>query len=114
MRLAHLILAHTNPEQLSRLIGRLTHDGSDIYVHVDLKTDITPFLPIKESWHVFFIENRVKVNWAGYSQVQSIVNGFKEILGSGKKYDYINLLSGQDYPIKSTEEIHSFLTNNPG
>ncbi len=114
MRLAHLILAHTNPRQLNRLIGRLSCDDADFYVHIDLKANIRPFLPIRKAKHVYFVMDRVKVTWAGYSQVESTLNGIKEILASGEKYDYINLLSGQDYPIKSTEEIHSFFRDHPG
>ena len=114
MRLAHLVLTHTNPEQLSRLIKRLAHDNADFYVHVDLKTDIAPFLPIANMHNVHFVKNRVKVNWGGYSIVQATLNGFEEILASQITYDYINLLSGQDYPLKNTQEIHRFFINNPG
>ena len=64
--------------------------------------------------NVHFIKNNIKVNWAGYSLVQALVNGFTEILGSGISYGYINILSGQDYPIKSTREIHRFFNENPG
>ena len=114
MRLAHLVLTHTNPAQLSRLVGRLLHDNADIYIHVDLKTDIAPFLQITDAENVYFVHRRVKVNWAGYSIVRATLNGLEEILASNNTYDYINLLSGQDYPIKKTGALHSFLAANPG
>ena len=114
MRLAHLILTHTNPAQLNRLVERLAHTDADFYIHVDLKADIAPFIEANKNNNVHFVIKRVLVNWAGYSMVQATLNGLKEILNSGKIYDYINLLSGQDYPIKSTAQIHSFLEANPG
>ena len=114
MRLAHLILAHSNPAQLSRLIGKLAHEHADIYIHLDLKTAIAPFSHMEKSSNVRFIKNRVKVNWGGYTLVQATLNGFEEILSTGKQYDYINLLSGQDYPIKKINDIHKYFAANPG
>ena len=114
MKIAHLILCHAYPEQLKRLILRLAHDDAYFYIHLDKKTEIAPFVSLEKILNVCFIKNRVKVNWAGYSIVQATLNSFKEILASGIQYDYINILSGQDYPLKPTEEIHAFFANNPG
>lgn len=114
MKLAHLILAHSNPGQLKRLVDKLAHSDSHIYIHLDKKTDITPFLPIADNDRVSFIRNRIKVYWGGYSIVQATINSFEEILANGIAFDHINLLSGQDYPIKSTEHIHQFLEQNKG
>lgn len=113
MKIAHLILTHANPLQLKRLIQRLAHPDADFYIHIDLKTDITNFLSLN-SENIKFIENRVAVYWGAYSIVQATVNSFEEILKAPQKYDYINLLSGQDYPLKSTAEIHDFFKNNLG
>lgn len=112
MKIAHLLLIHENPLQLKRLIHRLAHPDAKFYIHLDLKKDIKPFLFL-QSKDVKFIVNRVKVQWGAYSIVQATVNGLAEILKSNHNYDYINLLSGQDYPLKSTEKIHEFFKNNP-
>lgn len=114
MKLAHLILAHSNPEQLKRLIGRLVHTDVDFYIHLDKKTDIAPFLTLADMPNVHFIQKRIKVYWGDYSIVEATVSGFEEILATGIPYDYIHLMSGQDYPIKSTAHIHGFLAANPG
>ncbi|RYU96857.1 beta-1,6-N-acetylglucosaminyltransferase [Emticicia agri] len=114
MKIAHLILTHANNSgQLKRLIESLAHPDADFYIHVDLKTDIEPLLPLASN-HVFFIQKRIKVYWGAYSIVQATVNSFNEILGSHEPYDYVNLLSGQDYPLKSAEFIHDFLAHQPG
>ncbi len=113
MKIAHLILAHNNPGQLTRLINRLQHPDADIYIHLDLKADIEPFLSLANTANVYLIKKRVKVYWGAYSMVRATLNGFSEILATGKPYDYVNLLSGQDYPIKSIPYIHQFLSDNP-
>ncbi|MEO7766232.1 MAG: beta-1,6-N-acetylglucosaminyltransferase [Ferruginibacter sp.] len=114
MRIAHLILTHAAPTQLERLINRLKHPEADCYIHIDLKTPISNFLFLAEREHVFFVKSRVKVKWGAYSIVQATLNGFEAILQSGKNYDYINLLSGQDYPLKSADQIHEYLSINAG
>lgn len=114
MRLAHLILAHSNPGQLTRLVKNLTYANDDIYIHIDAKTELQTFLPLAQLPHVFLIEKREKVYWGAYSIVQATLNGFEAILACGKQYDFINLLSGQDYPIKPLAQTHSFLEANKG
>jgi len=112
MRIAHLILAHTNPKQLERLVKKLQHHKADFYIHIDAKTDIEPFLYLEEFNQVTFIKKREKVFWGAYSIVQATINSFEEILASEKKYSYINLLSGQDYPLQSAESIYQYLNTH--
>lgn len=92
---------------------RLTHPDADIYVHLDKKTDMTGFEHLAQLPNVFFIQNRVKVYWGSYNIVQATLNGFEEILRAGRPYQFVNLLSGQDYPLTSAENIHSYLNANP-
>lgn len=113
MRIAHLILAHTAPAQLERLIMRLEHPDADIYIHIDGKTGMDGFKKLTAHPNIFFIQHRVKVYWGSYNIVKATLNGFKQIINSGKEYGYLNLLSGQDYPLKPAGHIHQFLTNQP-
>jgi hypothetical protein len=114
MRIAHLILTHADPQLLNRLVGRLAHPNADVYIHVDKKTDIAPFLFLNNRPQVYFIQKRVKVFWGAYRIVKATLNGFAEILRSGKKYDFVNLLSGQDYPIQPIENFHYHLAQHTG
>lgn len=113
MKIAHLILCHSNPGQIERLIRRLQHPDAWFYIHVDNKAMLEPFLPLEALPNTVLVKNRVDVYWGGYSIVQATLNGFTEILASGISFSYINLMSGQDYPIKSTNDIHSFFAANP-
>jgi hypothetical protein len=114
MKLAHLILVHNQPAQLERLIKRLAHPDADIYIHLDKKTQMQQFEHLQQLSNVFFVQDRVKVYWGSYNIVQATLNGFKEILQSGKIYQYVNLLSGQDYPLTSAANIHNYLDVNDG
>jgi len=109
MKIAHLILAHSEPEQLGRLVNRLQHPDAWIFIHLDKKAPIAEFkLHIKQE-KVYWLTDRVDVRWGAYSIVQATLNGFRDIVDSGLPVDYVNLLSGVDYPLKSAVEIHNFL-----
>ena len=114
MRIAHLILAHEAPEQLERLIKRLQHPKADVFIHIDLKTNINPFLSIENLGQVHFVRPRVAIFKDGFSSAEAILNGFDYILQTHKRYDYVNVLSGSDYPLKDVYEIHRFFRENPG
>lgn len=112
MKVAHLILAHKNPPQLERLIRALQHPNFDFYIHVDAKSDLTPFEHLFQREHIFKVHNRTKIYWAGYGTIQATINGFREIVP--KNYDYINVISAQDFPLKSAEQIYSYLLEHKG
>jgi hypothetical protein len=109
MRLAHLILAHNNPLQLERLVKRLMYKNTDVYIHLDKKSNLADFKHLATLENVFFIVSRTAVVWANYSMVTATVNSFEEILSSGTEYTHVNLLSGMDYPLKSAAAIQEFL-----
>jgi hypothetical protein len=115
MKLAHLILAHNNPAQLERLVRRLAGMDTDIFIQLDGKTDLHPFEYLTKIDHVYFIENRVPVYWGTFSIVQATLNGFEEILDKdkGQRYSHINLLSAQDYPLRSPAQFKQFLAEHP-
>src|ERR1700733_1171004 len=100
MKIAHLILIHKNPAQVERLIRALDHPGCDFYLHIDKKTDIAPFLHLAEKSNCFMVARRTPVYWAGFGTIQATFNGFREILAKGG-YDYINLISRQDFTLRS-------------
>src|SRR5882757_9731647 len=112
MKLAHLILAHSKQPQLERLIKRLHHTQADVYIHVDKKADMNEFDDLQKNGNVFFIANRIVVEWGNYNMVEATLNSFDEILSKGITYSHINLLSGQDYPLKNAAEVQRFLFAN--
>jgi len=108
MSVAHLILAHTAPAQLARLVRRLAHPQAACFIHVDRKAAEEPFTAAAAGTDVHFIRKREKVYWGAYSIVQATLNGLREILASGTDYTHVNLLSGQDYPLWRTDRIAAY------
>lgn len=114
MNHAFLILAHQYPEHLLRLVTALNSPHSFFYIHVDKKNEI--FMDAKEvkqllSYpNVKFVE-RIEVYWGGFSQVKATLILLKTAM-ENPAIDYFHLLSGVDYPLKSTANIHSFFQNN--
>jgi len=114
MRLAHLILAHHQPVQLERLVKRLMTPNSDIYIQLDLKANMLNFDYLGQLQNVQFVKNRVNVTWGLYSMVEATIQGYKQILHSDQSYTHINLISGQDYPLKDAKTIEDFFFANQG
>jgi len=110
MKIAFLIHAHTNPDQVKRLVSRLYHPDIDIFINVDGKVDIAEFK--NEIEGAFFLTKRVEVRWGRFSQVQQILNSFEEISEKGIFYSHILFISGLDYPVQPINEIVDFLKNN--
>lgn len=114
MKIAYIILAHTAPNHLLRLVTKLSHPADTFYIHIDLKSDIKVFKKVFKSCssNVIFIENRVESQWGGMGLVQATLNAMMDIVQSSVDNDHIVLLSGADYPIKPTEEIRKYLKVN--
>ena len=110
MRLAYLILVHDKPVQLARLVNALDGDNATFHIHVDAKVNIEAFLGGLESRpNVHFIDGRVVGQWMGFSLVSATLKLLRQAQGIG--FDYCTLLSGADYPIKSSTERSSFFAN---
>ncbi|TGE28666.1 beta-1,6-N-acetylglucosaminyltransferase [Hymenobacter metallicola] len=114
MRIAHLIMVHKNPAQVERLLLALAHDGADCYLHLDLKADPRAFEHLARLPNVHFTPRRFFVRWASYRFTQAIVECTRDILATGIGYEFINLLSGQDYPLRPAAEVHAFLAAHRG
>jgi hypothetical protein len=112
MKIAHLILAHKNPQQLERLLNALSHPDFDFYIHIDKKTNADPFIYLTNKKNVYLVNNRTKIYWAGYGTIQATLNGFREIIPKG--YDYINVISAQDFPLKSADYIYRYIQDRNG
>ncbi|GGM87141.1 glycosyl transferase [Dyadobacter beijingensis] len=112
MKIAHLILAHAAPAQLARLAGALDHDDAHIFVHLDRKADLKAFPFLNAGKNGSLVPARVDVGWGAYSIVEATLQGFRHIAQSD--FDYVNLLSGADYPLRSAAEIHDFLAGHEG
>ena len=114
MKFAIIIVTYTSPNQTKRLISSLNNGDFDFYIHLDIKVDLETHRELFDMPNVYFIKKRIDIRWAGYTTAEAALNSLREINATGKKYDFISLISGQDYPIKSAAYISDFLRSNTG
>ena len=110
MKIAALIQAHHRPEQLSLLLDRLGGELWSRFVHVDRKTDIAMFAGLRDK--AVFLDRRVRVNWAGRSQVEACLLLMREAIGDPTVTHFYHM-SGQCYPVKTDRQIRDHLASMP-
>jgi hypothetical protein len=117
MQLAYLILAHRYPHQLVRLVHRLKGQYTSFFIHLDRKMNEGDVRQVKEALaetkHIYFVE-RQACEWGGFGIVQATLKGLYDAVEKLPSFDYLVLLSGQDYPIKTNEQITQFFHQNSG
>ena len=111
---AYLIMAHTQPELLKKLLQMLDNERNDIYLHIDSKAKDYPLdevaAVLKKSKCIF--TERTDVKWGSYSQINCEMILLKEAVKT--EHAYYHLLSGMDLPIKSQEQIFAFFEKYNG
>jgi len=113
MRIAYLFFAYKNPGLIQKTIQRLACEGCAFFIHIDKKSDLKSFSGIRGS-NIFFVEERLQVGWAEFSGVEAILLLMRKAVGSGQAFDYLVLLSGSEYPLRSGDYIRNFLIANQG
>ncbi|MGM9580170.1 MAG: beta-1,6-N-acetylglucosaminyltransferase [Anaerovibrio sp.] len=114
MRFAYLILAHSNYEQLLKLLKCLDHNENEIYLHIDKKWLGIDYDRIycsirKAKIHVYSV---FYVYWGDISQTRCQMFLLKKAIEG--QHDYYHLLSGNDMPIKRHRDIVRFFEDNYG
>jgi Core-2/I-Branching enzyme len=115
VNLAYIISAYKLPEQLIRLVLKLDSATSEFFIHVDSKTDGASYRRIATALsplsNVHFL-SRHPCYYGGFGHVRATLKGITEISRQGVQFDYVLLLTGQDYPIKSNQSITEFFTQH--
>lgn len=111
MQKNYLILAHKNPQQLTRMIKALDNGDSKFFIHLDAKTPIEPFTTQLQDEHIIFIPERERCVWGDFSIVLATIH-LMEAAAKAQNKGFFILMSGQDYPIKPMGELDAFLEEN--
>lgn len=113
-RHAYCIIAHTDEYCLQKLIQCLDDNRNDIFILFDKKSNL-----FKSSFHTLHSkitiipkEESIDIRWGAYSQIEAEIKILKTAKKQGN-YEYYHLISGQDLPIKSQDNIHSFFRMLP-
>ena len=113
MNLVYLILFHKEPEQLFRLVRSLSGQGVFFVIHVcknsDCFTEVEAWAEGRED--LFFCE-RVRATWGAYLLMRAEYNAVETALAKVPSFSHAVLLSAQDYPIKSGEQVRDFFTQH--
>ena len=112
IKIAYIILCHKNPEQINDLIIQLLKNDADIYLHVDLKSNISGDIMKHKNVCVLPKSESYSVSWGGNDMILATLSLIRHVKNTNKKYDYIWLLSGQDYPIVNLRNIDKLLSSN--
>lgn len=116
-RIAYVILAHQLPQQLVRLVDRLEAPGATFLIHINRRSDDAILDAARAGLagraDVVFLR-RHRLHWGGFGHVAATVEGLDELDRRSTKYDYVALLTGQDYPIKPPNEIQRTLAGAGG
>jgi len=113
MKKAYIILAHKNPDQLHALVDRLSDGKSEFFIHIDLKSPLYKERRILTEALSITLVDSISTAWGTMGLVQATLEAMKKIKMTGKQFEKIILLSGQDYPVKTNEEIDSFYQSSP-
>lgn len=85
----------------------------DCWVHVDKKSTADEFRKSIIHRNVYFVTPSQSVEWGCFSTVEAMLYSLKQVTEySSAKYDYINFLSGQDYPLQQPSSFLHYLDIN--
>jgi hypothetical protein len=114
---AYVISAYQLPEMLVRLVERLDAPGTHTFIHVDARTPDRMFRamtgPLAGRPNVEFLP-RHACRWGDFGHVRATLDGLRALIGSGRPFDYVVLLTGQDYPLRSNARITETLGRADG
>jgi len=110
-KIAYLVFAYKNPNLLKKTIKTLSTEHCAFFVHIDRKVDINQFSCITGD-NIFFAERRVVVYWSEFSGIDAILLLIRQALTRPEAYDHFVLLSGSEYPLRSSRYIHTVLEEN--
>lgn len=110
----YLITSHKDPQQVHRLAGALRRGSphGPIVIHHDRSS--TPIDPatFQDLGNLHILPFSIPVEWGDMSIVDMNLRSFEWVLDNCD-FEWLVLLSGQDYPIKPVEEIESYLAGCP-
>lgn len=110
-KIAYIVSAYKLPAQLERLLRRLQGPGVSFAVHVDRKTRrpvwdemVSRCRDLDVTWLP-----RHRSQWGGFGHVRATLKGIDHFVEGGIPFEYAVLLTGQDYPLRSSTAIADFL-----
>lgn len=85
MKIAYLILCHTDPKHIRRLINKLTYKTDNrCFVHIDKKSNLVNFKKeLNDLPQTTILKNRTDISWGSYSSIDATIDLMRETVGGG-------------------------------
>lgn len=117
MKIAFILLCHKNSNQINKLLKKLKSFDCEIFLHFDIKSiNITKNIIKSSNIHILNKKDSYDIKWGGTEMIFATLSLLKNVKKYSKennvKFDYIWLLSGQDYVIQKPQAIMEKLYNN--
>lgn len=113
LKISFLIISHGSPNQLSRLVEKLTVSGDICFIHIDRKTNSEPFRDCLRRFigKIRILEKRHDVWWCGWGTIAAALTMMEAAIAEGG-FDRMVLLSESCYPCRPLEELKQRLSGN--
>ncbi len=108
MKIVYIILAHNQPKHLHRLVWALHSPDVEMFIHIDLNSDISEFMAYQFPKNVTFLEKRFTIFHGGYSYLLAMIHSLIYAYQNSEVSNF-QFLSGWDYPIKNKHFHYWFL-----
>lgn len=117
MRIAFIINCHAYPEQVFRLFKSIEHKDCHYLFHISSTAEQSFQEKLKNKltgYNNVHFPKREDGTHCEFGIVQATLNALQYIEEKDIAYNYVSLISGQDYPLKPIDEILSFYEENQG
>jgi hypothetical protein len=109
-----LIICHERTNALESTLEMVsTSKNTKAYIHVDKKVSLENFGFIHEYDNCELLLERSVVNWGDYSQIKCMVK-LLDYINNNVAFDYVSVISGDDFLYRGLEKFNSFLLKNKG
>ncbi|WP_343318186.1 beta-1,6-N-acetylglucosaminyltransferase [Sphingobacterium multivorum] len=112
---AYLVICHKNKDQVIDLIQELVKHIENhclVFCDMNFNIDLTEISSIGASSQITLIHSNFKIEWGKFSLVEAGLLLLEKAYHLNVDFSYFHLISGQDYPIKSNEQIQDFFKDN--
>jgi hypothetical protein len=112
-RLAFLIASHTNPDQVVRLATRLRreHGGPILVQHDEARSRLNDGA-LGALGDVHVLRHTRGIQWGKWETALGLLRSF-EWAARNAQFDWLVLISGQDYPTRPLRELERLLASTP-
>lgn len=114
MKIAVAMLCHKNVQQINSLLRAMENENISFFIHVDRKSTISRHDISGNNVTVIPMECSVDIQWGGFGMIEATLRIIETIRQSNQEYDYIWLMSGQDWPLHSSDIIVKYIEQHAG